>query len=97
MGRDLFKIVEADNAEDGTECLIRENNFDLVLLDIRMPEINGQVMFDVIREYSPKMKVIVASVFPIEEQKRMIPFADDYYDKSTGLIKLMEKVTRDFR
>ena len=47
-------------------------------------------------ESVPGIKIIVASVCPIEEQKRLIPFADDYYDKSEGTLKLLEKVTSAF-
>lgn len=87
-----IRILEADNAEDATEYLIREE-LNLVLLDINMPRIKGDVMADVIREYNPNLKLIVASVYPIEYQKRLIPFATDYYDKSLNLIKFLEKLT----
>jgi YesN/AraC family two-component response regulator len=87
-----IRILEADNAEEATEFLIREE-LNLVLLDINMPHIKGDVMADVIREYNPHLKVIVASVYPIEHQKRLIPYATEYYDKSLNLIKFLEKIT----
>ncbi len=92
VGRHVFKIIEAANAEDATEILIR-GGIDLVLLDINMPGINGQVMYEVIKEYNPHAKVIIASVYPVVKQRFMVPDAFDYYDKSQGLLHLLEKVS----
>lgn len=94
-GRNVFQVLTAGHAEEATEILLRED-IDLVLLDIRMPRINGRVMYDVIKDFGRNVKVIVTSVYPIEEQKKMIPYATDYYDKSHGPIKLLEKATGVF-
>ena len=91
IGSRVFEVIEAANATEATNYLIREH-FDVVLLDIKMPGVNGLEMFEVIKEYNPKLKVIVASVYPIEIQKNVIPYAEDYYDKSQGPFKLIEKV-----
>ena len=88
---ELFDVLEAPDAVKATNLLIREK-VDLVLLDIKIPEINGQKIFEVIREYDPTLKVIVVSVYPEERQKELIPGAHDYYDKSQSLLKLVEKV-----
>ena len=91
-GLSVFEIIETSNATEATDYLIRQR-VDLIILDINLPQISGEIMFEVIREYSDEIKVIVASVYPIEKQKRMIPFASDYYDKSNGLLKLLGKVS----
>jgi CheY-like chemotaxis protein len=66
---------------------------DIIILDIEMPGVDGRVMFEIIKEYNPDLKVIVASVYPIDQQKRLIPFALDYFDKSQGIMKLLAKVS----
>lgn len=81
----------AENAQVAVNILIREN-IDLILLDIKMPTIDGRTMFEVIKEYNPKIKVIVSSVYPIEKQKELVPGAVDYYDKSEGSKNLLRKV-----
>jgi DNA-binding NarL/FixJ family response regulator len=43
--------------------LVRRTNPDVVLLDMRMPEMDGLVCLDHIRKEHPKVKVIVLSVF----------------------------------
>ena len=84
-------VRKAKNATEATNILIREE-IDLVLLDIKMSIVDGCTMFDVIKEYDPHSKVIVSSVYPIEKQRELIPHALDYYDKSDGPVKLLEKV-----
>lgn len=81
----------ATNADEATDMLIREK-IDLVLLDINMPGTDGKTMFEIIQEYDPSLKVIVASVYQLFIQKRMINKAFDYYDKSQGPSLLLDKI-----
>jgi DNA-binding NtrC family response regulator len=92
IGSTIFEVFEASNAEEAKEIIFRER-LDLILLDIKMPRIDGIKMFEAIKEVNPRLEIVVASVYPIEKQKKLIPFADSYYDKSEGPIKLLEKVT----
>ena len=81
----------ANNAQLATSILVRED-IDLVLLDLKMPKVDGKQIFEIIEEYDPKIKVIVSSVYPIEKQRELVPRALNYYDKSEGLINLLSKV-----
>ncbi|MBI4308808.1 MAG: response regulator [Candidatus Omnitrophica bacterium] len=81
----------AKDAQAATSILVRED-IDLILLDIKIPKIDGRTIFEIIEEYNPNIKVIVSSVYPIEKQKELIPRAANYYDKSEGPIPLLEKV-----
>ncbi len=85
-------VLSASDAREATNIIIREP-VDLVLLDINMPYVDGKQMFDMINEYNPNLRVIVSSIYPPEQQKRLIPCATDYYDKSQGLFFLVEKIT----
>ena len=86
-----FDVRKASDVPKATELLLREN-FDLVLLDIRMPGDGGKKMYEVIREYDPNLKVIVSSVYPVEEQIQSILGASAYHDKAQGIDDLMAKV-----
>jgi len=86
-----FDVRKASDVPKATELLLREN-FDLVLLDIRMPGDGGKKMYEVIREYDPNLKVIVSSVYPVEEQIQSILGASAYHDKAQGIDDLMVKV-----
>jgi len=86
-----FEVRGTSSAKEATNLLIREP-FDLVLLDINMPEIDGKTMYEVVREYDHGMKVIVSSVYPIEEQIQHILGACAYHDKAQGVGLLVAKV-----
>src|SRR5690349_20499351 len=75
-----FIVRHAHDAQSATNIIIRED-IHLILLDVRMPLIDGLQMFDIIKEYNPQAKVIVSSVYPIDQQKQMSHMAIDYYDK----------------
>ncbi len=94
VGSTTFDVVTTSNAVEAANFLIRAPGpIDLVLLDIKIPNIDGREIFEIIREYDPNIKIIVASVYPIDKQREMLPQAADYYDKSEGALKLLEKVT----
>lgn len=86
-----FEAKHASSAQEATNLLIREH-FDLVLLDINMPGVDGKVMYEIIREYDRHMKVIVSSVYPIEEQVQSILGASAYHNKSQGVDMLVDKI-----
>jgi DNA-binding response OmpR family regulator len=86
-----FDVLEAADAMTAS-CLLNREPLDIMLLDINMPQVYGSVLYDVMRDFHRKVKVIVASVYPIDEQKRMIRGAADYYDKSQSIDLLLEKI-----
>ncbi len=93
LQREGFDVIEAANAGDAYE-LVLANPVDLILLDINMMEVDGTVLFEVVHLFCKKTKVIVTSVYPIDDQKTLIKGADDYYDKSDSLQILIRKVKR---
>lgn len=87
-----YDIVEAPDWESVEGLLLQHPDTNLVLLDINLPSLQGDVIYSVLRLHDPKIRVIVSSVYPIEEQKRMVCRADAYFDKSEGVEYLLEKV-----
>lgn len=86
-----FLVKNAVSAREATWALIREN-FDMILLDIKMPEVDGRLMYEIARDYNPKIKVIVSSVCSVNEQAKNIIGACAYHDKAQGVGSLIEKV-----
>ncbi len=91
LSEEGFEVKHASSAREETNLLIR-GHFDLILLDINMPEVNGKVMYEVIREYDRHMKVIVSSVHSIEEQVRSVLGAFAYHSKTQGVNILVAKI-----
>jgi len=93
--REGYNILKTANAQEAHEMLI-SNHVELVLLDINMPQVDGAVLYEIIEMFFKETKVIVASVYPLEDQRMLIKEAVDYYDKSDSLKVLIEKVKMAF-
>ena len=72
------------------------NRIDLVLSDIRMPQMNGYEFINKIKALQPKVKVILMSAFEINELEfsRVFPSnkADNLISKPITMKKLTEKI-----
>lgn len=93
LRREGFGVIEAACAADAYD-LVLKNSVDLILLDINMLEVDGTVLYEVVHLFFQKAKVIVTSVYPLEDQRRLIQGAEDYYDKSDSLRLLIQKVKK---
>lgn len=92
MGLDVATVP---NAVEAQKILVR-NHFDMVLLDINMAEVDGSILFEVMKTFHKHIKVVVSSVYSIDEQKERIKDADGYFDKSEGkdvLVSLVSALT----
>ena len=90
-----FEVVEA---EDGTTALtkLEDDNIDLVLLDLMMPDMSGMDVLKRIKEISPKTKVIMITAFAtisnaVEAVKHG---ASDYIAKPFKIDVLMTTIRR---
>ena len=72
-----FKVFEAGSAREAKR-IADDNHIDVMLLDINMPEIDGTVLYEIMRLFQRDIKVIVSSVYPLEFQKKKIEGAVDY-------------------
>lgn len=89
-----FEVIEANSLLHGINEIFRVEDIDLVVLDINMPGSTGDKLMPVIDEYDLDFKIIVCSAYTVEQQKRFIPNANDYFDKGTGIDILVQKVKK---
>jgi len=90
--KDGYYVLEASTADEANEILKNET-VDLMLLDIKMPGVSGKILYEIRKMFHQDTKVIVCSVYPLEDQKQIIQGAHDYFDKSEGLNALRQKVS----
>ncbi len=90
-----------DEAPDGTTAIemIRQLEPDLILLDIKMPDMTGLEVCQWLREFDPSTPVIVLSALSQEEQKvkALNIGADDYITKPFGYEELVARVNAVMR
>ena len=89
---------EVATASDGDEAItvIQNKKFDLVLLDIKMPKIDGFEVLKFIKKNYPAMKVIMLTGFAdlknaIESKKHG---AEDFVSKPYDLVDLLTTIER---
>ena len=88
-----YAVVSVSDAVQASEILLRKH-FDIILLDINLPHVYGSVLFDLMQVFHKSIKVIVTSVYPVEEQREIMKDAAEYYDKAQGVDILLEKIKK---
>lgn len=86
---------EVDIAKDGSEALnlFYKNNYDLIVLDLMIPKLNGEKVLEVIREDSNTPVIIVtAKVSEKDVISGLKSGADDYLKKPFSGNELVERV-----
>ena len=85
---------DVDVANSGKEALelIGENSYDLVILDIGMPEMNGLETLSRMLGIDNKIPVILNTAYPSYKDNFMSWAADAYVVKSMDLKELKEKI-----
>lgn len=82
LGRRHFKVSSANTGRDGLE-LVRKEEPDIVLLDLKLKDVDGLNVLRKIKEIWPKIKVIVISAFGgvVVKEKASGLGADGFIDK----------------
>lgn len=86
-----FEVLEASNGEQAL-LEFSKQKFDVILLDIRMPISNGQMLIPALQQFHPHAKIIVSSCYDLDFQKEMIGDAEDYFNKSEGCRALVSRI-----
>lgn len=101
---DLIKMsltkagYHCEQAMDGLEAAdcIENNNYDLILLDIMLPEINGYELLEYIKTKETPVIFITAMGELNDRVKGLRAGADDYITKPFEMIELLARVETDF-
>lgn len=87
-----YQVREADTGEKGVQSAA-EHNPDLILLDVRLPDIRGEDVLSRLREWT-HTPVVVVSGLDSEESKVTVldAGADDYLTKPFGAKELLARI-----
>lgn len=87
-----FLVDIAKNGHDGLKAA-RENNYDLIILDLYLPDINGWSIAKSIREKNNTTPIIVLTAeMQMETKVRMLKQCDDYITKPFSIQELVARV-----
>ena len=92
------KILYADNGIRAfAECL-KSKDISVVLMDVKMPVVNGLESARLIKKYKPQIKIIAQTAFamPEDKQKCINAGCDDYITKPVIPEELYTKLIRMF-
>ena len=89
---------QVESASDGDEAIsiVQKKQFDLVLLDIKMPKVDGFEVLKFIKKNHPQLRVIMLTAFAdlknaIESKKLG---AEDFISKPYDLVDLLTTIER---
>ena len=64
-----IKIIEAFNGKEAVELAQSHNDIDLILMDIKMPVMNGIEALGIIKKIKPNIPIVALSAFAMESDK----------------------------
>jgi len=87
-----FRIIKASNGQEALDILSRDNSIDLVVLDHRMPVLDGSATFAEIRKNGLTIPVILLTGSVGRQTKKLK--VDAYLFKPIDLTELLAHINR---
>ena len=99
LNRAGYTTVEAGSGEQALEIYESENDFDIALLDITLPGIDGFELCKTLRSNSPKLGIIMLTARTQEMDKvnGLMLGADDYITKPFSPSELLARIDSLYR
>lgn len=79
---DRYDIIEASNGRDALKLATKEH-IDLIIIDIKMPQVHGLEAIERIRERDGNVPIIICSAYPLME--------DDIIVKTSNIAAFITK------
>ena len=86
-----YEVVKASNGKIAID-LVKNDNFDLIIMDIRMPEMDGIETLGKVITMEKKIPVIIYTAYSNYKSNFMTWTADAYLTKSSNLDELKKKI-----
>ena len=92
-----IEVTPAENGREAVDIFARRSDFDLILMDLKMPVMDGYSAMVEIKKINPEMKIIAETAYALSGDDRKILSAgfDDYLPKPITLESLENIVKRN--
>ncbi len=96
LKKDKCKILYAENGQEAIDKCVKNESPDLVIMDIKMPVMNGIEATRKIKEFRKSIPVIAYSAFVLNNEKQMALEAgcDDYLPKPVSRQVIIETIRK---
>ena len=91
LTRDGYQVESAANGDEALE-MFSEGKYDLAIVDIEMPGLNGLELLGRLREIDPSTSLVLNSAFSTYKADFKSWVADGYIVKSSDLEPLKNKI-----
>jgi Osmosensitive K+ channel histidine kinase len=90
------RLIHAVNGKEAVEICQNNNNIDIVLIDIKMPVMNGYEAIKRIREFRPDLPIIAQTAFALSNEmlKAFNAGSNDYISKPYKKEQLLAMVSK---
>ena len=92
-----YNIITAENGQEAVNVILSPECVDLVLMDIKMPVMDGYTAMKEIKKIRPELKIIAETAYALSgDEKKIIEAGfDDYLAKPITREKLTECLNRN--
>ncbi len=93
-----FRVLVAENGEEAVKAMKNNEDIQLILMDIKMPFLNGYEATEQIRLFNKNVKIIAQTAFALsgDKEKALIAGCDAYISKPVKRNDLMEIIDELF-
>ncbi|PXY01586.1 hypothetical protein DF185_08900 [Marinifilum breve] len=94
LKRNKYKVIWAENGAEAIRICKEKSNIDLVLMDMRMPEVDGMKATTEIKKINPNLTIIAQTAYAMngDKDKALEIGCDDYLSKPIKKELLLEKI-----
>ena len=91
-----YKLIHAKNGKEAVEICMTYNNIDLVLMDIKMPIMNGHEATEKIKKKFPNLPIIAQTAYSTDSDKQLAlkHGCDDFISKPIDKDKLIGMINK---
>ena len=86
--------IEKANCAEAAYTALQDTSFDLVLLDLNLPDIHGEVVLSTIKQSQPSLKVIIVSAAKVDINRIRKLGANGFINKSQNIDSMLSAIER---